>query len=66
MQLDNRDNKSQSRRQKEDDDGEQLKGMPPTAGFMGHTFVGLKTKREQKVIKRVVNATLLDVPQWLD
>ena len=40
--------------------------MPPTTGFMGHPFAGLETKREQKVIKCAVNATLPDVPQWLD
>ena len=40
--------------------------MPPTAGFIGHTFVCLNTKREQKVVMRIVNVTLPDVPQWLD
>ena len=49
-----------------DDDGEQQQGMPPTAGFMGHTFVGLDSRREEKVIRRAVHATLPDVPQWLD
>ena len=45
-----------------EDDGEQQQGMPPTAGFMGHTFVGLDSRREEKVIRRAVHATLPDVP----
>ena len=66
MQLDSGDRKGQSRYQKKapdtDNDGEQQEGIPPTVGFMGHTFVDLDTKQEQKVVKRAVNATLPDVP----
>ena len=33
---------------------------------MGHTFVGFDSKREEKVIRRAVHATLPDMPHWLD
>ena len=39
--------------------------MPPTSGAF-HTFVGLDTKRDEKVVKRAVHATAPDVPQWLN
>ena len=39
--------------------------MPPTSGAF-HTFVGLDTKRDEKIVKRAVHATAPDVPQWLN
>ena len=47
-------------------DNDEQSGMPPTAGFMSHTFAGLDSKREEKVIRRAVHATLPYVPQWLN
>ena len=40
-------------------------GMPRAVGTF-HTFTGLETRREEKIVRRAVNATAPDVPQWLN
>ena len=40
-------------------------GLGKTLGSL-HTFTDIANKREKKLLVRAVNATLPDVPQWLN
>lgn len=60
--------KAKSANQKKDEGDKDIDdddGMPRAVGTF-HTFTGFDTRWEEKIIRRAVNATAPDVPQWLN